>query len=77
MRLHPIKYKEMLIIFMLYPNFTLRPLVVSNNAIERVCCLISSFDARIFWCTFVLSILKTNLFSHHLYKCNFIQNLEF
>ena len=26
----------MLINFMLYPNFTLRPLVVSNNSIERV-----------------------------------------
>ena len=40
-------------------------------------CLISYFDARKFWCTFVLAILKTNPFSHHLYKCNFIQNLDF
>ena len=36
MRLNPIKCKEMLINFMLYPNFTLRPLVVVNNCIERV-----------------------------------------
>ena len=36
MRLNPIKCKEMLINFMLYPNFTLRPLVVGNNCIERV-----------------------------------------
>ena len=35
------------------------------------------FDARKFWCIFVLAILKTNPFSHHLYKCNFIQNLDF
>ena len=26
---------------------------------------------------FVLEILKTNPFSHHQYKCNFIQNLDF
>ena len=31
-----IKCKEMLINFMLYPNFTLRPLVVGNNCIECV-----------------------------------------
>ena len=36
MRLNPIKCKEMFINFMLYPNFTLRPLVVGNNFIERV-----------------------------------------
>ena len=36
MRLNPIKCKEILINFMLYPNFTLRPLVVDNNGIERV-----------------------------------------
>ena len=36
------------------------------------CCLISYFDARKFWCIFVLAILKTNPFSHHLYKCNFM-----
>ena len=36
MRLNPIKCKEMLINFMLCPNFTLRPLVVGNNCIERV-----------------------------------------
>ena len=36
MTLNPIKCKEMLINFMLYPNFTLRPLVVDNNGIERV-----------------------------------------
>ena len=36
MRLNPIKCKEMLINFMSYPNFTLRPLVVGNNCIERV-----------------------------------------
>ena len=42
------------------------------------CCLISYFDARKFWCIFVLAILKTNPFSHHLYiKCNFIKNLDF
>ena len=26
---------------------------------------------------FVIAVLKTNPFSHHLYKCNFIQNLDF
>ena len=36
MTLNPIKCKEMLINFMLYPNFTLRPLVVDNNGIARV-----------------------------------------
>ena len=36
MRLNPIKCQEMLINFMTYPNFTLRPLVVDNNGIERV-----------------------------------------
>ena len=36
MRLNPIKCKEMSINFMLCPNFTLRPLVVGNNCIERV-----------------------------------------
>ena len=36
MTLNPIKCKEMLINFMLYPNFTLRQLVVNNNGIERV-----------------------------------------
>ena len=36
MRLNPIKCKEMLINLMLYPNFTLRSLVVGNNAIECV-----------------------------------------
>ena len=36
MRLNPIKCKEMLINSMLYPNFTLRPLVVGNNCKERV-----------------------------------------
>ena len=41
------------------------------------CCLISYFDAKKFWCTLVLAILKTNLYSHHLYKCNFIQNMDF
>ena len=46
-------------------------------AVASECCLISYFDARKFWCTFVLAILKTNPFSHHLYKCNFIQNLDF
>ena len=35
MRLNPIKCKEMLINFMLYPNFILRPLVVGNNCVER------------------------------------------
>ena len=35
-RLNPVKCKEMLINFMLYPNFTLRPLVVGNNAIKGV-----------------------------------------
>ena len=36
MSLNSIKCKEMLINFMSYPNFTLRPLVVGNNCIERV-----------------------------------------
>ena len=36
MRLNPIKCKEMFINFLLYPNFTLRPLVVGSNAIEGV-----------------------------------------
>ena len=36
MRLNSIKCNEMLINFVLYPNFTLRPLVVGNNCIERV-----------------------------------------
>ena len=36
MRLNPIKCKEILINFMLCPNFTLRPLVVDNNGIEHV-----------------------------------------
>ena len=36
MRLNPIKCKEMLINFMLYPNFTLIPLLVGNNDTERV-----------------------------------------
>ena len=39
-------------------------------------CLIPYFDARKFWCIFVLAIFKTNPFSHHLSKCNFIQNLD-
>ena len=41
------------------------------------CCLISYFDAGKFWCIFVLAILKTSPFSHHLYKCNFIQDVVF
>ena len=36
MRLNPIKCKEMLINFILYPNFTLRSLVAGNNGIQRV-----------------------------------------
>ena len=36
MRLNPIKFKEMLINFMLYLNFPVRPLVVGNNDIERL-----------------------------------------
>ena len=36
MRLNPIKCKEMLINLMLHPNFTLKPLVVGNNCIERI-----------------------------------------
>ena len=36
MRLNPIKCKKMLINFMLYPNFTRRPLVVDNNGKARV-----------------------------------------
>ena len=36
MQLNPIKCKEMLINFMFYPDFTLRPLVVGNNSIEHV-----------------------------------------
>ena len=35
-RLNPIKCKEMFINLVLYPNFTLRLLVVGNNCIERV-----------------------------------------
>ena len=34
-RRNPIKFREMLINFMVYPNFTLRPLVVGSNVIER------------------------------------------
>ena len=33
----------------------------------------SYFDARKFWCVFVPAILKTNPFSHHLSKYNFIK----
>ena len=36
MQLNLIKCKEMLINFMFYPDFTLRPLVVGNNSIEHV-----------------------------------------
>ena len=36
MRVNPIKCKEMLLNLMLYPNSTLRSLVVGNNAIECV-----------------------------------------
>ena len=36
MTLNPIKCKEILINFMFNPNFTLRPLVVDNNGIERI-----------------------------------------
>ena len=39
--------------------------------------LISYFDARKFWCSLGLAILKTNPFFRHLSKCNFIQNLLF
>ena len=39
--------------------------------------LISYFDAGKFWSIFVLAILKTNPFSQHLSKFNFIQNLDF
>ena len=39
--------------------------------------MISYFDARKFWCIFVLAILTTNPFSHHLSWCDFIQNLDF
>ena len=35
------------------------------------------FDARKFWFIFFLAILKTNLFSHHLSKCNFILYFDF
>ena len=35
-RLNPIKCEEMLINFMLYPNFTLRPFVFGNINVERV-----------------------------------------
>ena len=34
-------------------------------------------SVRKFWCIFVVAILKTNPFSHHLSKCNFIQNFDF
>ena len=37
----------------------------------------SFFDARKFRCIFFLAILKTNLFSHELSKCNFILNFDF
>ena len=47
------------------------------SLVASECCLISYFDVRKFWWIFVLAILKANSFSHHLYKCNFIQNLNF
>ena len=43
----------------------------------RMLLLISYFDARKFWCIFVLAISKTNPFFHHLFKYNFIQNFDF
>ena len=66
MRLNPIKCKKMLINFMLYPNFTLRPLVVDNNGIERV----STYKIlRVF----IYSDLKWNSNVDYIYKkaCKF------
>ena len=56
----------MLINFMLYPNFTLRPLVVDNNGIERV----STYKIlRVF----IYSDLKWNSNVDYIYKkaCKF------
>ena len=61
MRLNPIKCKEMLINFMLYPNFTLRPLVVGNNCIERV----STYKIL---GVFIDSDLRWNSHVDHIYK---------
>ena len=61
MRLKPIKCKEMLINFMSYPNFTLRPLVVGNNCIERVstCKILGEFiDSDLKWNSHVDFIYK-------------------
>ena len=61
MRLNPIKYKEMLINFMLYPNLTLRLLVVGNNGIERV----STYKIL---GVFIHSDLKLNSHVDYIYK---------
>ena len=67
MRLNPIKCQEMLINFMSYPNFTLRPLVVDNNGIERV----STYKIL---GVFIDSDLKWNSNVEYLYKkaCKFL-----
>ena len=49
--------------------------IILKNTSE--CCLISYFEARKVWSIFVIAILKTDPFSHHLSKRNFIQNLDF
>ena len=49
--------------------------VINDSNYSKVaseCCLISYFVARKFCCIFVLAIVKTNPFSHHLSKSNFI-----
>ena len=62
-----------------YKIFINKNVIDDSNVsfVASECCLISYFDAKKFWCTFVLAILKTNPFSQHLYKCNVIQNLDF
>ena len=72
-------------IFMFEFNFNSRDRLFNENVINgsnysqvsSECCLISNVEARKFWCIFVLAILKTNPFSHHLSRCNFMQNLDF
>ena len=46
---------------MLMLNF---PFDSNYSSVASKCCLISYFDARKFWCIFVLAILKTNPFSY-------------
>ena len=80
-----LRKKKLCEIFMFEFNFNGRDRLFNKNVINgsnysqvsSECCLISNFEARKFWCIFVLAILKTKPFSHHLSKCNFMQNLDF